>query len=580
MTRDELEKLGADLSAYVDGELSPERTRAVERLLAESAEARELLEQLRGISRRLGDLPRAVVPEDLAVRVLQQYEHAQSATVVARQPSQIPALGRIARVLASAAALAFCFYTGWFMHGRVSAPPTSAARDVPLTHRAMKSDMPILSDSESETETLRVAPTRELLARGNTEPAEERSDASLGKGAAIAAADVRDLTAYETRRSEGMPTHPSGGVADDQVAVGSRLGGEPSQTMVTHNLVAAVPPVPVAELSLASLASFATDDGPPAVQVYVAPLDEEQYVATVQAVSSWQSRLAREEEPLSKAAAESERIESDRAQSFALSLSPDEVAGILNELERQAPRQVNVALSFRPADLTQVQEIVQFPAPTTVAAVEPLVAVQEQAEVQAAPPAAPAVAGAPESTPARTEAFALRAHERPRGGRAAGRSSETAVGTPATADAAQQQPRPDTPQAATIVEEKRSSTDAHTKEERTAQTRRGRTGSRSVRGGILNPAPDRQPTVAEIARPLSPQSGDAPVPTAAGVGAPAARTKENETADTAQPVDQKAAVSADAGANGSGETLGRRVTVQINIIPPSGASQPSPDSRK
>lgn len=577
MTRDELEKLGADLSAYVDGELSPERTRAVERTLAESAEARELLEQLRGISRRLGDLPRAVVPEDLAIRVLQQHEHAQTATVVARQPSQIPALGRIARVLASAAALAFCFYTGWFMHGRASAPPTSAARDVPLTHRAMKSDVPTISDNESETETLRVAPTRELLARGNTEPAEERSDASLGDGTAIAAADVRDLTAYETRRSEEMPTHPSGGVADDQVAVGSRLGGEPSRTMVMDDLVVTVPPVPVAELSSAL---FATDDGPPAVQVYVAPLDEEQYVATLQAVSSWQSRLARGEGPPSKAAAESERTESDRAQSFALSLSPDEVTGILNELERQAPRQVNVALSFRPADLTQVQEIVQLPAPTAVAAVEPLVAVQEKAEVQAAPAAAPAVAGAPESKSARTEAFALPAHERPSGGRAAGRSSETAVGTPAKVAAAQQQPRPDAPQAATIEEEKGSSTDARAKEERTAQTRRSRTGSRSVRGGILNPAPDRQPTVAEIARPLSPQSGDAPVPTATGVDSPTARTEENEVAEAAQPVDQKAAVAADTGASSSGEALGRRVTVQIKIIPPSDASQPSPDSRK
>lgn len=577
MTRDELEKLGADLSAYVDGELSPERTRAVERLLAESTEARELLEQLRGISRRLGDLPRAVVPEDIAVRVLQQYEHAQTATVAARQPSQIPAFGRIARVLASAAALAFCFYTGWFMHGRVSASPTSAARDVPHTHRAMKSDVPTISDSESETETLRVAPTRELLARGNTEPAEERSDASLGDGAAIAAADVRDLTAYETRRSAGKLTHPSGGVADDQVAVGSRLGGEPSQTTVMDDLIVTVPPAPAAGLSLAS---FASDDGPPAVQVYVAPLDEEQYVATLRAVSSWQSRLAGMEELASKVAAESERTGSDRAQSYALSLSPDEVAGILNELERQAPRQVNVALSFRPADLTQVQTIVQIPAPTAVAAVEPLVAVQETAEVQAAPPAAPAGAGAPESTSARTEAFALRAHEKPRGGRAAGRSSETAVGTPATADAAQQQPRLDAPQAATIADQKRSSTDAHTKEERTAQTRRGRTGNRSVRGGILNPAPDRQPTVAEIARPLSPQPGDAPVPTAAGVDAPAARTKENEAAEAVQPIDQKAAAPADASASGSGEATERRVTVQINIIPPSGASQPSPDSRK
>jgi hypothetical protein len=58
------------LTAYVDGELSSRQRRHVVRLLHRSAEARQLLQQLKADSRALRQLPRPPLPADLADLVL------------------------------------------------------------------------------------------------------------------------------------------------------------------------------------------------------------------------------------------------------------------------------------------------------------------------------------------------------------------------------------------------------------------------------------------------------------------------------------------------------------------------------
>ena len=65
---------GADLSAYLDGELSPEQTQRVEKLLAESAEARSQFDGLSRISEGLSDLPRAAAPETLVASIQRETE--------------------------------------------------------------------------------------------------------------------------------------------------------------------------------------------------------------------------------------------------------------------------------------------------------------------------------------------------------------------------------------------------------------------------------------------------------------------------------------------------------------------------
>src|SRR5262249_43565982 len=57
------------IAAHVDGELSPERRQAVERLLARSGEARALLGKLQADARQLQNLPRQTLPADFAARI-------------------------------------------------------------------------------------------------------------------------------------------------------------------------------------------------------------------------------------------------------------------------------------------------------------------------------------------------------------------------------------------------------------------------------------------------------------------------------------------------------------------------------
>ncbi len=62
------------ISAYLDGELTAEEKHRVERLLTESAEHRQLYEELRALRGTFAQLPRYRLPEDLSQRVLRRAE--------------------------------------------------------------------------------------------------------------------------------------------------------------------------------------------------------------------------------------------------------------------------------------------------------------------------------------------------------------------------------------------------------------------------------------------------------------------------------------------------------------------------
>lgn len=66
MADQDRDKLGEQLSAFVDGELSAAESDAVRELLATSAAARRQYQELREVSQQLGALPRVSAPADLA----------------------------------------------------------------------------------------------------------------------------------------------------------------------------------------------------------------------------------------------------------------------------------------------------------------------------------------------------------------------------------------------------------------------------------------------------------------------------------------------------------------------------------
>lgn len=68
LTREEL------IGAYLDGELSSEEKARTEQLLAESAENRQMLEELRALRANLQALPRHTLPADFSQRVIQRAE--------------------------------------------------------------------------------------------------------------------------------------------------------------------------------------------------------------------------------------------------------------------------------------------------------------------------------------------------------------------------------------------------------------------------------------------------------------------------------------------------------------------------
>ncbi len=105
------------LTAFVDGELSGRQRRHVERLLHNSAEARELLRRLQDDAHSLRSLPRACLETDLSIPVLRAIAD-RGLTI--RQPRPAPAAARLpawtgfaaaAAILAALGLASFCYFS-------------------------------------------------------------------------------------------------------------------------------------------------------------------------------------------------------------------------------------------------------------------------------------------------------------------------------------------------------------------------------------------------------------------------------------------------------------------------------------
>jgi hypothetical protein len=180
----ERDSLLADLSAYLDGELSAARVQEVERLLAESPDARRTLDELRHVREQVRSLPRVRVPAELASAVAR---HAEQQFAAARQSA---ARSRwILRLVlpltaAAAAVVALCVVIGYERQQRtVSATPQGRV----MRHPAPPADMALPAAPRAEQ------PDMDLAAK-TPEPAAAAPHelGSLGYVAAATAAEAAE----------------------------------------------------------------------------------------------------------------------------------------------------------------------------------------------------------------------------------------------------------------------------------------------------------------------------------------------------------------------------------------------------
>jgi hypothetical protein len=148
MTERERESLAADLSAYVDGELSPQRAGEVEAWLRTSVEARQELDELRRVSGAVRGLPRLTTPDSLAVRIAA----AAAARRAVGRPSRLKmfAWRRGPQISAAAAAVLFvCIWGGYHVaQAARKARPAHATTPAPVVAAAPERSAPIVMERD------------------------------------------------------------------------------------------------------------------------------------------------------------------------------------------------------------------------------------------------------------------------------------------------------------------------------------------------------------------------------------------------------------------------------------------------
>jgi hypothetical protein len=259
LTEREREQLGDDLSAYLDGELAVERAQEVERLLSESAEARELLEELRRVSAQLGALPRLRVPDAVAVAVTSRAEE-QLRLVRARQVRRVWIVRVTSGVAAAAAVLVAGVWIG-YEAGRRSPMPVAlraAGRDVaalPATGEEKMKALEVAPAGAGETIVAHGIPKADVGGRDadrvaqRAHIAEEKQSNSLGAPADTGAPLVNIVVqphdeaeyaaAAATLRSWGAPARVLAGTSPEAGGAGAAKLLTPEQPVAWGFAIAA-----------------------------------------------------------------------------------------------------------------------------------------------------------------------------------------------------------------------------------------------------------------------------------------------------------------------------------------------------
>jgi hypothetical protein len=133
------------LTAYVDGELSARQQLAADRLLRESAEARELLRQLQGDAEQVRNLPRRRLDPGFANRVVQALPHQRFSLRSPVRPVQrtVPAwvgLAAAASVLLAVTAGTYIYFGAVRPDSNLAVALDNGKKSEPLVNPKLKSD--------------------------------------------------------------------------------------------------------------------------------------------------------------------------------------------------------------------------------------------------------------------------------------------------------------------------------------------------------------------------------------------------------------------------------------------------------
>ncbi len=338
------EQLGADLSAYLDGELEPQRAAEIEHILAESEEARRMLADLHTVSESLGTLPRMKAPVDFARQAAKSSERQ---ALLERPVRSSGAVWRIVwRISGSAAVIFACAFAGWMvLHG-----PTSDS--TPAADQAEFAKAPPNGTAGAATpNTLAEMPARDAdaaapavaMAGSKAERLAAQPDAKMDRLRALGYADNSNLA------------EPTDALALDT-----------SNTDIASKPYAAEPEAWVAAQPTS------IDSDTPAVEITVSPQSEKEYVSSMETLERWQ-RLSQTQgviinrggrgglagsEDMSALTENNWRAnETLITQNVVIDLPPEKMQALLVDLEAQAPQNVQVAMTFRPQSFPQVQQI-------------------------------------------------------------------------------------------------------------------------------------------------------------------------------------------------------------------------------
>lgn len=420
----------ADLSAYLDRELSPERTREIEQLLRESEDARRLLNDLRDVSDRLAALPRHRAPDELTAAMARHAER-RLLLAAAGPARRLRRLRHGARIVAAAAVVALGVLVGWrALRPGASVPPPGPGPAAPPS-------MLLSRAAESETRTEKA----EVAAR------DAPSDAMAG-GAVHADASPP--------AARGPVPEPAAGSADS--AVSGAVGNHLALSSALHDDYDAWVAYSSASspLSCRIVAGSSLSEAP-VVIVTVSPRSSVEYLTAAALLDRWGRERATDGAACYMAAPGGKSIDVLDAAASAQRGAPyhpvellyefpvDELSGRISELNRSAPEQVWVHMSFQASDAAVVAAAVD-----AAQAVAPLAAsvvpeaerrVLEAPGGERGPPAAGALgrvgrpAGAvdgraqrPEGAPAAPRAAGVAGADRDE----RGRSQELAAAPPAT----------------------------------------------------------------------------------------------------------------------------------------------------
>ncbi len=207
MSREVPDNLRADLSAYLDGELPPERVEAVERTLATSAECRRVLIELRETSQALAQLPRHAAPGDFARTTLARAPETLGSRSAPRPPMRVARLAMrltgAAAVIGGAALVAWYGQNQWPFTGRKTAPApaanvTTADQTIyAVDPAATEEDRDDLSYSLSRAPADKRAPDAELELFGIQVPSEYTREWSPSGTAAMDSDDSTPVIEIE-----------------------------------------------------------------------------------------------------------------------------------------------------------------------------------------------------------------------------------------------------------------------------------------------------------------------------------------------------------------------------------------------